>query len=112
MRDGKQGILTILEKHLVIVEDEQVGLRPPRHEVLMDLSQLLVRMEVGVTQQLMVLAQHGMQMVVEPILMQMVPLVLILQMVRVPILMPMEIHTAQMPMAIVPLQEQMAHPAP
>lgn len=34
--DVKQGILTILEKHLVIVEDEQVGLRPTRHEVLMD----------------------------------------------------------------------------
>ena len=79
---------------------------------LMDQLLAWMQMEEGAIPLLMVRAQHGMQMVVEPILVQMVPLVLILQMVRVLIPMQMVIHTAWMQMAMKAIREQMAHPAP
>ena len=81
-------------------------------QVQMDQLQPWMLKEEEAIHLLMVLPQHGMQMVVEPILMQMVPLVLILQMVRVPILMPMEIPTAWMQTVINHLQVQMAHQVP
>ena len=78
----------------------------------MDQLQRLMLMEVEAIQLLMVLAQHGMQMVVEPILMQMVPQVLILLTDLIPIPMPMEIPTAWMQTGINHILVQMVHPAP